>query len=689
MSTPDANACYRIAIDVGGTFTDLVAILPDGTSRFLKVPTSRDDQSLAVMRAIDALARELSIDTAALLRQTERIVHGMTVATNALLERNGATVGLLTTEGHRDVLEMREGLKPERYDVRMPRMPTLVPRHLRLVVPERIRANGRVETALDESALKKAIARLRRAKVDAVAVCYLHAYANDVHERRTHELLRHEFPRAYVSLSSEVLPRIKEFERVSTTVVNAYVGPLIAGYLERLEQRLHDAGYPGQLLVILSHGGVAPVDEAVRIAAATVLSGPAGGLAGARRVAALMSAPDLISFDMGGTSTDIALVVDGETPLTADRGVSNERIALPSLDIITLGAGGGSIARSDTGNLLTVGPQSAGAEPGPACYGHGGTQATVTDASVVLGYLDPANFGGGHTPLDAAAAERAIASLAARMGVTPIRAAEGVHRVVNTQMAEGIRLATVRRGVDPRRFALLGFGGAAGVHVTALARLLDIQRVLLPRVASVLSAWGMLATELRIEAMRSHVGDTAAIDLAALRDVYASLERDGRARLSEWFDGSTSVRRSADMRYGEQVYEIDVPLDDVDLTADDALNRIKQAFEARHEALYTYSLPTQAPVLVNARVSIIGALPAPPSEPPAARDGAYAPSSRRRIHLDGEQEVPVYRFDALANGQSVSGPAMIDSDTTSVLLRPGDAARVTPTRWLDIRISGA
>ena len=439
----------------------------------------------------------------------------------------------------------------------------------------------------------------------------------------------------------------------------------------------------------MPHGGVAPVDEAVRIAAATVLSGPAGGLAGARRVASLMSAPDLISFDMGGTSTDIALVVDGETPLTADRGVSNERIALPSLDIITLGAGGGSIARSDTGSLLTVGPQSAGAEPGPACYGLGGTHATVTDASVVLGYLDPANFGGGDTSLDPAAAERAIAGLATRMGVTPIRAAEGVHRVVNTQMAEGIRLATVRRGVDPRRFALLGFGGAAGVHVTALARLLDIQRVLLPRVASVLSAWGMLATELRIEAMRSHVGDTAAIDLAALREVYATLENDGRARLRQWFDGDASIRRSADMRYGEQVYEIDVPLDDVDLRADDALDAIKRAFEARHETLYTYALPAQPPVLVNARVSIVGALPAPPNEPTAACGTAAAPSSRRRIHLDGDQEVPVYRFDALTSGQIVSGPALIDADTTSVLLRPGDTASVTPTRWLDIQVPTA
>ena len=686
MTIDDAKSVLRIAIDVGGTFTDLVAVDAAGHSHFLKVASTREDQSVAVMQAIEQLASSLSLSLDALLARTERVVHGMTVATNALLERNGARVGLLTTEGHRDVLEMREGLKPERYDVRMPRMPTLVPRRLRLPVNERIRANGDIEHALNESQLERAIRRLQRERVQSVAVCYLHAYINDSHERRTAELIRQLMPDAYVSLSSEVLPRIKEYERVATTVANAYVGPLIARYLTRLEQRLVDAGFAGRLLVVLSHGGVAPVDEAVRIAAATVLSGPAGGLAGARRVGAMMDASNLVSFDMGGTSTDIALVVDGETPLASDRSVANERIALPSLDIITLGAGGGSLAVSPSGGLLQVGPQSAGADPGPACYGLGGDRATVTDASVVLGYLDPDGFGGGARSLDARAAFRVINALGERLGVSAIRAAQGVHSVVNTQMAEGIRLATVRRGVDPRGFALLGFGGAAGLHVTALARLLGIRRVLVPRVASVLSAWGMLASALRLETMRSHLGDTTELDISAVRTVYRQLESDGRRRMEQWFDGAVTIRRSADMRYGEQVYEIDVPLDGVDLDAACALNSIKYAFEQRHSELYTYALPDQAPVLVNARVSLSGELPVPPAEPHAPTSVAATACGSRLIHLDGQREVALWRFDDLSEGQQIKGPALIESATTTVLLRQGDRATVSAVRWLDITV---
>ena len=681
----DASGRYRIAIDVGGTFTDLVAIAPNARSHFVKVPTTRDDQSLGVMQALTRMAETLHTPLDEMLGNTERIVHGMTVATNALLEQKGASVGLLTTEGHRDILEMREGLKPERYDLRMPRVPTLIPRYLRLAVRERMRADGTVEKHLDEASVRRAAATLRRQKVDAVAVCFLHAYANDTHERLAGDLLREVFPEAYITLSSQVLPRIKEYDRLATTVVNAYVGPVIGSYLGRLESRLSDAGYPGRLLVILSHGGVAPADEAIRIAAATALSGPAGGLAAARRVAEMMQAPDLVSFDMGGTSTDIALVVNGRTPLASDREVSNQRIALPSLDIITLGAGGGSLASGGDGSLLQVGPHSAGALPGPACYGHGGTGATVTDANVVLGYLDPDTFGGDGS-LDAAAAHRVIENLAHGLGVSTQRAAQGIYQVVNTQMAEGIRLATVRRGVDPRRFALLGFGGAAGVHVSALARLLGIQRVIVPRVASVLSAWGMLATELRIEAIRSHLGDTGTLDLSALRTVYEDLEREGRARLAHWFDGTATVQRSADMRYGEQVFEIDVPLAGVDLNRDDALEAIDEAFQARHRELYTYALPGQPAVLVNARASIIGALPTPPAEPRVSSVAMAQPTASRRVLLDEACDIPVYRFDTLAAEQVLSGPALVDSDSTTVLLRHGDEARVTDTRWLDIRI---
>ena len=677
---------YRIAADVGGTFTDVVAVDDAGKVTYAKAPSTPKDQSIGVITGLERLARGLGTSLGGLLATTDRVVHGMTVATNALLERKGAKVGLLTTKGHRDVLEMREGLKPDRYNLRLPRLAPLVPRHLRLGVRERLRADGRIETPLDRQSLDSAIATLKRAKVSSVAVCYLHAYRDDSHEQQTLAALQSALPDIYVCLSSQVLPQIKEYQRVSTTVVNAYVGPLIRGYLERLQARLGERGYPGPLLVMLSHGGVAPVEEAVRIAAATVLSGPAGGVAGARRVAAMVDVPNLIPFDMGGTSSDISLIVDGNAALSGEREVANEQISLPSLDIITLGAGGGSIARSEEGGLLKVGPQSAGALPGPACYGNGGQQATVTDASVVLGYLDPDGFLGGGSRLDYAAAKNVLQRLGERLGVDELRAAQGVHRVINTQMAEGIRLATVRKGVDPRRFTLLGFGGAAGLHVTELARMLSLKRVLVPRVASVLSAWGMLATELRAEAVHSHVGETDRLDVDAVRRLFADMETAGRKRMAGWFDGEIVSRKSAEMRYGEQIFEIDVPLQDIDMNSPDLLDQLKHAFETRHEELYTYSLKDQQPVLVNARVATVGLLPVPPSEPSAAGGAAVPPSSERNIYLGAWVNAPVYDFATLAAGQVIDGPAIVESDTTTVLLRPGDHATTTEQRWLDVTI---
>ena len=680
----ESQARYRIGVDIGGTFTDVIGVDHEGAVTFVKATSTPADQSIGVMNALALLARRLGLGLGELLPRTERIMHGMTVATNALLERKGARVGLLTTAGHRDVIEMREGLKPERYNLRLPRPEPLVPRHLRLGVRERIRADGAIETPLDEASLAHAVRTLLRAKVESVAVCYLHAWRDDRHERRTAEVLKEALPGAYVCLSSQVLPQIKEYQRVSTTAVNAYVGPLIRGYLEGLEARLQEAGYRGPLLVMLSHGGVAPVDEAVRIAASTVLSGPAGGVAGARRVAAMQRAPNLIPLDMGGTSTDISLISEGEASLSGERQIANERIALPSLDIITLGAGGGSIARVEEGGLLKVGPQSAGAAPGPVCYGLGGEAATVTDASVVLGYLDPDNFLGGGARLDRNAAEKALARLGDDLRVDPLRAAEGVHRVVNTQMAEGIRLATVRKGVDPRRFALLGFGGAAGLNATALARMLDLERVVVPRIASVLSAWGMLATELRAEAVHSHVGETDRLDAGAVRRLFRDLQSAGRERMSGWFDGRIVSRLSADMRYGEQIFEIDVPFTEEDLDAPDLLSRLGRAFERRHEQLYTYSLEDQEPVLVNARVATVGLIPAPPGEPSASGSSPAEPRAERRIYLEGWRTAPVYAFSELAAGQAIEGPAIVESDTTTVLLRSGDRARATEERWLDI-----
>ena len=677
---------WRIGIDVGGTFTDVVGIAPDGAETLAKAASTPEDQSLGVVQGLRNLAEALGLGLGALLAGTERIVHGTTVATNALLERKGAEVWLLTTEGHRDVIEMREGLKPERYDLRLPPAPPLVPRQRRLAVRERLRADGSVAVPLDRASLDGAIAVLREAGAEAVAIGFLHAWAAPRHEHEAAAAVAAALPGAMVTCSADVLPQIKEFERFSTTAVNAYVGPVVSRYLARLAGRLEEAGFGGPLFVILSHGGVAPVEEAARLAVGTALSGPAGGVAAAVALARQGMGQDLVTFDMGGTSTDIALVVGGEAALGRGRVVGGERIALESLDIVTLGAGGGSIAHLGASGTLQVGPQSAGAVPGPACYGRGGTLPTVTDANLLLGYLDPEAFLGGASRLDRAAAEAAMAGLAARLGLEAEDCAAGIHALVNARMADGVRVATVRRGVDPRGSALLAFGGAAGLHATAVARELGLTRATVPLFAAGLSAWGMLHTDLRYELAQSAVGAGGIPPDAETRALFAALERDGRARMAGWYAGEVAVRRSADMRYGEQVFEIAVPLEGIDWAGADLAGQLRAAFHARHRALFTYDLPEEEVVLVNARVTVVGSLP---GHPPARRAAvaAAAPLGQRRIRLEGGAvAAPVWDFAALAPDQRIAGPAIVESATTTVLLRPGDAARMDGRGWLDIAV---
>jgi N-methylhydantoinase A len=678
---------FRIGIDVGGTFTDLVAVDEAGRVTLTKAASTPDDPSRGILEGLGLLAEAVGRDLRTLLAQTDRLVHGTTVATNALVERKGARVGLLTTEGHRDILEMREGLKDDRYNLRMPPPVPLVPRHLRIGVRERVRPDGTVDRPLSQASLAAGIRALARAGVESAAICYLHAYGNPRHEARTRQAVARSLPGVYLSVSSEVLPQIKEYERVCTTVVNAYVGPALSRYLAALAARLTASGYDRGVLIMQSHGGVATIEDSSRLAAGVILSGPAGGLAGSRFCADLLGHGDLITFDMGGTSTDIALLEGGEPPLTGDKAVSGHKVALPSLDIHTLGAGGGSIARVDRGGILHVGPQSAGAVPGPACYGRGGDAATVTDANVVLGYLDPDNFLGGRTRLDTDAAHREVTRIARRLGCSAVEAAEGIHAVVNTTMAEGIRIVSVRRGVDPRRFALLAFGGAAGLHVTRVARQLEITRVVVPRIAAVLSAWGMLATDLRYELVRTRVGEVRRVGAAGLRRLFAEMEAEGQARLGPADAVAPTFRRSLDMRYGEQIFEINVPLDGLDLEAPDLIDQVVARFLRRHEALYTYSAADQDVVLVNARLTVVGELPVTPVEPRIPVGGTAAPAKQRRAYLGGWTEVPVYRWDDLPPSARVVGPAIFESDTTTVVAHRGEDVRVTPHGWLDVTIT--
>ncbi len=584
---------------------------------------------------------------------------------------------------------MREGLKDDRYNLRMPPPEPLVPRARRLGVRERIRADGRVETPLDRASLDAGIAALRRDNVDSVAVCYFHAWRDPAHERATAAALAAAMPDAYVSLSSQVFPQIKEFDRVSTTIVNAYVGPALSRYLQRLERCASAAaGYPGPLLIIQSHGGVAPVAEAARLAAGGVLSGPAGGVAGSRYAARLLDAGNLIPFDMGGTSTDICLIVDGEPVLVSGRGVGGHRLALNSLDIVSLGAGGGlDRPRRCRRSILHVRSRKAPARiPARPATATAAFFQPCTDANLVLGYLDPAHFLGGRSTLDTAAANAALDRLARDLGTDRIAAAEGVHRVVNTNMAEGIRLVSVRRGVDPRRFALLSFGGAAGLHVTDVARQLDLTRMVVPRVAAVLSAWGMLATDLRFEVSRTHIGDAGRLDGAAVKRLFAEMESEGLSRLRASYDGPVRLRRSVEMRYGEQIFEITVPLDDVDWTPE--ISAVGKPSNASTSATPRSFLPT--PCATRRRCwSTRGAA----AHCCAAAASAGAQQADRRAGRAGRRTARLSRWldrcSRLRFRRAGPRPAdhrprdcRIGDDHGAVT--PGNSATVTAHGWLDI-----
>lgn len=677
---------FRIGIDVGGTFTDFALADAQGLVAIAKSPSTPDDQSRGVLAGLEILAHEQEMELADLLARTVQIVHGTTAATNALLERRGAKVGLLTTYGHRDILEQREGLKPERYNLRLQPAPVLVPRAYRIGIRERIRFDGSIEVPLDEGALRDEVAQLDHAGVDAIAICFLHAYRNAEHELAAKRIVREMMPDTYISISSEVLPQIKEYERLSTTVVNSFVGKELSRYLSNLESRLKDAGYSGEILVMHSHGGIGTIADSVALAAGCVLSGPAGGIAGARFIAELSGVGNLVSFDMGGTSTDISVLEDGMVPLSSNRDVDNIKVALPSIDIHTIGSGGGSIAFVGLGGILHVGPASAGASPGPACYGKGGVNPTVTDANVVLGYYDSAKFLGGRTAFDAEAAHKAMQPIAGGLKCSLVEAAEGIQRVVNTQMAEGVRVMAVRRGVDLRRYTLLSFGGAAGLHIADIARLLQIRRVIVPRVASVLSAWGMLATDLRYELSRSYMANMRDLDADALRSLFAAMETEGRAKLANRPEETIEITRSLEMRYGEQIFEIKVNLDGIDIDAPSLLADITARFHDRHHELYGYNSPDQEVVLVNLCVTATGTLDGRPTETPPSGNGKLAPTGTRTIYDGGWTEIDVFDMADLASGHNIEGPAIVESTTTTILLRKGDRAGFNAGGWLDIDI---
>ena len=668
----------RIGIDVGGTFTDLVVAQDDQPIAHFKTHSTPGDPSIGVLRGLTEVAEAHGQTLDQLLADVELIVHGTTVATNTLVERKGAKVGLITTEGFRDLLEMREGLKEDRYNLRMTPVEPLVPRYLRLGVPERVRYDGSVHTPLDVDALRRALHELKDEGVDSLAVCFLFSFMNPDHELQAEAEIRNVFPDAFVSLSHQVLPQIKEFDRLSATALNAYVGPELGRYLGNLQQRMVEHGDERKVLIIQSNGGAAPIEDSIKFAVRSILSGPAGGAKGAAYAATVMGEEKVIALDMGGTSTDISIIEGGRPHVANEKFEAGWKIALPMIDIHTLGAGGGSIARVDRGGILRVGPDSAGAEPGPACYGLGGDDPTVTDAALVLGLLDAASFLGGRVSLDAELSEKAIQEkVADPLGLSVTDAAAGILRVVSNSIAEGIRLASVSKGLDPREFSMVAFGGAAGMLANQIAREVGIRKVLVPPAAPVLSAFGMLASDLQYDFSRSYPAGLDDLDLNEMRLRLRAMESQGRQRLHEngRSDEDIVVEFTADMRYLDQIYEVTVPVPDLDLEDSQLKERWADNFHRRFEELYSYRQSEQEIRLVTLRARISAPLPRITDyEGDQTSSSSASPSGTRRVHMGGWGDVSVYDASAIPDGRQVQGPAILESEFTTIVLARGDVA---------------
>ncbi|WP_029556563.1 hydantoinase/oxoprolinase family protein [Xanthobacter sp. 91] len=674
-----------IGVDVGGTFTDLVAADPLRGLRFVKTPSTPDDPSRGVLDALKLLADELELTLDTLLPGIELFIHGTTVATNILVERRGARLGLITTQGFRDLLELREGARDNRYALRTAPPTPVIPRPLRLEVRERVAPDGTAVLPLDPESLDAAIATLRAAGVDGVVVCFLHAHRRPAHEQAVRAAIAATGWEPFISLGHEILGREGEYDRLSTAVVNGYVGPGLKTYLNRLFGRLTERGITVPVQVMQSNGGVLPVAEAGTRAVGAVTSGPAGGAMAGALYARALGLPQLVTYDTGGTSTDICIIQDG-VPVERNRAeLAGLRIAAPAIEINPLGIGGGSIARIDAGGMLDIGPMSAGAVPGPACFGKGGTRATLTDANLVLGFISGETFLGGRMRLDVAAARAVITQeIAAPLGIGVDEAAYAIHVLATSRITEGIRLATVRRGMDPRDFALMSFGGAGGLHANAVARELEIPTAIIPAMASVLSALGFLAADVRQDLQQTVNAPIRDLHDGRLAQVFGALEVEGRAALETsrsrgGHAGDIHVRRFADCRYERQVHTIPVPLEPDDTAAD-----LERRFVATYEDLYHHTHLGEPGIVETCRVAVFNtlpklALPVLDAAPAGGVDCAAARTGERRIFIGAAVMAPVYWFEEIRRGMVIAGPALIDSAATSVLVLPGSTATLDAT----------
>ena len=673
----------RIAIDTGGTFTDLVLSDPDtGRLVFHKVPSTPADPSRALVEGVRELVARAGVSNAEILF----LIHGTTVATNTILQRKGARTAFITTEGFRDVLHIQRQDRPHLYNMRIRRTPALVPRHLRYELPERILNDGSEALPVDRNRLDELVDSLRAEGVEAIGVGLLHSHINPGHERSVGEALRRALPDATVCLSSDLSREEGEYERFSTCAMNAYVQPVMTHYLKRVNDALADAAVEAPLYVMKSNGGVTSAEQAADQCVHTILSGPAGGVVAGDEIGRRLDRPNVIAADMGGTSFDVAMIHEHTIAFAKNAEIDGLALKAPMMDIHTIGAGGGSIAWIDSGGALRVGPQSAGARPGPACYPNGGDEPTVTDANLVLGRLSTRSLLGGTITLDPSAARRVIEDkIATRLNCTVEEAAEGIIRVINASMTAAIRKLTVERGYDPRRFTLVPFGGAGPLHGVELARELGVSDVVVPLAPGVASAEGLVFSNLRSDRIQTHVIMLERLEETAFEQMLDDLTGQTMGDLSTSMAGQDPViSRRVGLRYAGQGYDIpiDLPAGPVDLPA------LESAFHLEHERQYGFARRDQQVQLVNIWVSAelpISDDPRSPSE--RSESKRPAPRTTRPVYLSGEwQDTAVYERSRLRPGQRIEGPAIIEQLDSTTLIWPGEHAR--NDAWEQIVIAG-
>jgi N-methylhydantoinase A len=671
---------YKIGIDVGGTFTDFLLTFDDGTAEIYKVLTTPDDPSVGTMSGLSEMAKARNLSLKEFLQKVDTIVHGTTVTTNAALTYTGAKTGLLTTKGVRDALEMRRGIREEQYNNRFPNAKPVVERYLRLTVNERIDYAGNIVTPLDENNANEQINKLKDEKVEAVAICFMNSFANSTHEEKVANFVKEQLGDVYLTVSSELLPSIRFYDRVSTTCLNSYVGPILEKYLKSLIKKLENNNFSGILLIMTSNGGVVSPENAMGKAAATLLSGPAGGPVAGTLYANVQNYNSFITVDMGGTSFDAAVVKNNKPTVTTSGDINRLRTALPMLNVVTIGAGGGSIGWIDEGGLLKMGPQSAGSKPGPVCYNMGGEEPTCTDADLILGYLDPDYFAGSKIKLNKDKAAKSIEDKIAKpLKYDLYEAAAGMYRIINVNMAAAVREVAVKEGVDPRDYPMIVAGGAGPNHACMIAMELDIPILIIPRESSIFCAAGMLISDLEHDFVQSYVTTIENADATAFKKYFDNMKQRGLKLLKN--EGITDEKRiefkyALDLRYIRQYHEVTVEIPEEDIL-DVRWENIAKRFHPAHNNLFGYSLEEEGTQieLINLRLKIIGK-----TEKPKFRMMEYdgespekALKNKRKVFIPtkGEfQEINVFDSLQLKFGNKINGPAILEQVNTTAFIPP-------------------